>query len=211
MYFFRFRSFGNSDIIIRMKNFAGVIFILIFFTFVLSGCNSLGRQENDPDDDIREYGNQSETESVKLPDGWTYETEITNEGSRSEGSVNHLFFRYKEIPAVFNRIIIGGSVFEYRPLVHIWDNSGYIRTASACKIVISDEDMITADELKQGWYESDNCILKMGTPPAWIHVEAGKLEAFVSPDKFSELTAFYSLSSLENSGMLMLAPVNSDE
>ncbi len=194
-----------------MKNFAGFIFIFVFFTFVLSGCSSLGKQENDSVVDVQECDNQNESATVKLPDGWAYETEITHEGSRSEGSVSRLFFRYSEIPAVFSRIIINGAIFDYHPIVHLWDNSGYIRTSSECKIVISDEVMITAAELKHGWYKSEDCIMKRGTPPGWIHVEADNLEAFVSPEKITELAAFYNLGSLKNSGLLMPAAITPDE
>ena len=39
------------------------------------------------------------------------EIEITHEGSRSEGSVSRLFYRYTEIPPVFERINIEGHRF----------------------------------------------------------------------------------------------------
>ncbi|MDC7227404.1 MAG: hypothetical protein PQJ61_11635 [Spirochaetales bacterium] len=171
-----------------MRDKAVYILTFVFLTSIISGCNSLGKPE---EASTQAQAEQASTESEKvLPYGWSHETEITNPGSRSEGSISRLFFRYTEVPPVFDIIIIDGFVFTYQPMIQLWDASGYIETGSSIAPA-SVEDALTRNELKRGWYLSPNDEIKTCTPAEWIWVSAGGIEARISPDYLDDFISFY--------------------
>ena len=163
---------------------------MVFFTIVIFSCSSLGKTEqNEADSDALE----STAESVlTLPEGWNYETEITHEGSRSEGSISRLFYRYNEILPVFDKIIIGDIVFEYKPIVNIWDNTGYLQTGKTSDRPES-SGSVSKSELESGWYLSHEADIKTGTPSDWVWIADEVVEARISPEKINDFAVIFAL------------------
>lgn len=192
-----------------MKRKAVIILTVFYFTSVIFSCSSLGRQ--DEPQEIKQPETSVSSPANILPSGWKHEVEITHKGSRSEGSVSRLFYRYTEIPAVFECVNIGGSIFEYSPMENIWDNSGYIAAGETVYPELSADILINSGELKRGWYESKAELIKKATPPEWIHVTAEDVGLWISPDKISEMIIIYKLSGIDKSGMLMLKPADNNE
>ena len=177
-----------------MKRKSFFIFSIIFFIICVSGCSSLGKAEADePEQPEKQFASEDQ---VVLPDGWKYETEITHEGSRSEGSVSRLFYRYTEIPSVYERIIISNTVFEYVSMVNAWDNWGYIETGVDEQLPQS-SGAIMQEEIKRGWYLANYFEKKAGTPKNWVWAGSGAFSAWISP---ALLVDFAELHNLKNAG-----------
>jgi len=142
--------------------------------------------------------------SVFPAPGWTYETEITHEGSRSEGSVSRLFYRYNELPAAFNRLIIGGHEFLYITMVNLWDHSGYIYAETELLSPVKNASKpINRSELKNGWYQSGYEIIKSGTPVDWIYAESEIISVWASPENLIDVIDLFALESPSAPGLLM--------
>ncbi|MBI9105907.1 MAG: hypothetical protein JEZ04_04125 [Spirochaetales bacterium] len=135
--------------------------------------------------------------------GWAYETEITNKGSRSEGSVGRLFYRYNELPPVFSRIVIGGNVFTYIPMVNLWDNSGYISAGTEDFSQFgSVSGNINRTELKNGWYQSEPDTQKKGTPKEWVYAESEVISVWVSPESMGGVIELFNLKPTVSPSMI---------
>ncbi len=173
-----------------MKRTSVMIITTILLTVAVFSCASLGRSETG---DAPGEKDASVQNSPVLPDGWSYETEITHEGSRSQGSISRLFYRYNEIPEVFSLIVISGTAFEYAPMNNIWDHSGYILIDASFRFKSDPDQPVTAEDLHNGWYTSDNSQLKAGTPSGWVYVEAPEITAWCAPEKLPEITEIFSL------------------
>ena len=167
----------------------------VFLTSVLSGCSSLGKTESSNTSQPIEPSSAPSAapdRSISLPDGWNLEIEITNEGSRSEGSISRLFYRYIEVPQVFDSIVIGKNIFEYKPMVNLWDEWGYIFAGTSTSSPAS-EGSINQDEMKQGWYQCDYSYKKNGTPSTWVWAGSRKINVWASPDRLNEVAELFSL------------------
>ena len=183
-----------------MKQKTFCILSLVFLIVSISGCSSLGKAEADTPAGPEA---QSVSENVlELPDGWKYETEITHEGSRSEGSVGRLFYRYNEIPAVYNRIVIDDVSFGYIPMVNQWDNRGYVE-AEIPAAQPEYSDAITQEELKRGWYLADYSAKKTGTPKVWVWADSGRLSMWISPSLLNDFAELNNLRSVDSGPQLM--------
>jgi hypothetical protein len=176
-----------------MKRMNLILLHLLLIPFLFISCitvedSSLGGGE------IPSAGNGNSTEKAFPASGWAFETEITNEGSRSEGSVSRLFYRYNELPPAFSRLIICQHVFTYVPMVNIWDDSGWIYSgidSSSAGTQIS--GTINRSELKNGWYQADRQTRKSGTPGDWIFAESEIINVWVSPENIINVIELFSL------------------
>jgi hypothetical protein len=189
-----------------MKRYASTLLSLVFSTLIVFSCSSLGRQEPPVVEESEADVSTAESAPV-MPEGWKYETEITHKGSRSEGSVSRLFYRYNEIPGVFSRVIIGLNSFEYSQMVNLWDNSGYIFTACTGLSAVSGNDPVNSAELKRGWYETADGLIKKATPLEWVFVETENLSLWISPEKICEMISEYNLAPVNRA----IIPVKTDE
>ena len=172
-----------------MKTDRFFLFCLAFAVLITSGCSSLGKKES-PVPEL-------------LPDGWQYEIEITHEGSRSEGSVGRLYYDGNELSPRFDLIAAGRTVFEYIPMVHLWDNSGYRETYVIENEAAETSTEITSDEICTGWYSSDLTRIKKSTPESWVYAESGGKGFRAAPDKLEELADLNDFKSRENADMMI--------
>ena len=145
----------------------------------ISSCSSLGRQEKQTNDSV-----------------WTQEIEITHEGSRSEGSINRLFYNGNEVPGVFSLIYIGNTIYEYKPMINLCDNSGYLKISENAPPPEVQAVEVTSDEICTGWYESDSNYIKKSTPQNWIYAEKDDLKVRLSPEKIEDLIRIYRLTEI---------------
>lgn len=185
-----------------MKYTTGLLLTALFLTIVISSCSSLGKTETADLVESPLTGDLSERKA--LPDGWSYETEIIHEGSRSEGSVSRIFYRYNEIPTVFNRLLIGTEAFEYKAMKNIWDNSGYITNTFGNSLVPEETESISPAEMKRGWYFSSLENIKKGTPSGWIWAEGGEYEIRISPEKIVDFVIMHNMQEISSGPELML-------
>ena len=154
-----------------MNRFAGFLLTIAFFIITVSGCSSLGRQEESSQPES--YNNLSSSPLDKLPDGWSYKTEITHKGSRSEGSIGRLFYRYSELPSAFDSVVISGNRYDYFPMENLWDNSGFIKAETPEPAPEKITNHVAQNELIQGWYLTDEWKIKTGTPSDWFFCAGG--------------------------------------
>jgi hypothetical protein len=168
----------------KMMNLLTTALLITITT--LTGC-----QTNEAEQPLPDRSRNLTEKQVNLPEFWTYEKEITHEGSRSEGLTGRLFYRYKEIPPVFKVIKIGEIVFEYVPMEHLWDDSGYIQKENSVPFpAVLCQQNISSRELKKGWYRIDDG-KKTGTPGNWVRVETDLMNFYAAPDKLTDLAEAY--------------------
>jgi len=186
-----------------MKHKDLLVFLLLLLLLSLFSCTTpaSGEEANLQVPSVSAGNNASPAFPAQ---GWTHETEITHEGSRSEGSVSRLFYRYNELPAVFSRLIIGGHEFLYLPMVNLWDHSGYIyMDVEHASPVKNTSKPINRSELKNGWYQSGYEVIKSGTPVDWIFAESEIISVWASPEKLADVINLFALESLSAQGLMM--------
>lgn len=173
-----------------MNKIKVITILFLYTTLIVFSCSSLGKSESQEKEEISiqtEKENKVDDNSLKLPDGWSQQIEVTNEGTRSEGSIARLLYRYKELPACFELVVIGKSVFEYKPMEVLWDDHGYLYLETINKISIDSDNTTSSEEINQGWYQSSATMqeysTKAGTPTDWIYVKTAQKAYWVSPEK----------------------------
>jgi hypothetical protein len=132
---------------------------------------------------------------------WKYEIEITLPGTKSEGRWGHLYYKDKEIPPVFEQMVVDHTLYMYRIREYAWKFGGYEKQEKAESKITGSAQEIAPAEREKGWYRARQDQRKAGTPSTWIWVKRDKLEAFFDPDK---LDSFIDRHNLHNiSDMLM--------
>jgi len=121
--------------------------------------------------------------AVQKNGNWTYEIETTLPGTKSEGQWGHLYYNGKEVPPVFELMVVNNILYIFRIRELAWKFGGYEKQATAeSKIAESSEKIATA-EMEKGWYQATRDQRKTGTPSTWVWIKRGTLEAFIDPEK----------------------------
>ena len=185
------------DFLMKIKDL--FFLLLILPAFQLLSCTTADTAEKNKVLIPSASGGEQNADEAFPAENWMYRIEKTNEGSRSEGSVSRLFYRYSEIPPVFSKLIIGGHVFEYVPPAELWDSSGYIfRVGEDGGEIPAARETISRTELKNGWYHTDSARIKGGTPKNWIYAETESMSVWISPESISDFVELFSLTALKN-------------
>ncbi|MBN1525399.1 MAG: hypothetical protein JW904_13000 [Spirochaetales bacterium] len=127
---------------------------------------------------------------------WRYEIEIIAPGTRSEGQIGHLYLNDKEIPAVFDSIIIGETEYIFIMREYLWGFGGYKIVDENRKMVSISSHSVAADELQKGYYPAPFLMKKKDTPLEWVWVKRDTLEAFVNPVILPEFIQEFGLTQL---------------
>ena len=160
--------------------------VILLISLIILSCTSV---EDSPAaaDGTLEPDIGTDSAAPSLPDGWIYKVEITNEGTRSEGSIGRLFYRYNELPPVFSRVTMEDKSFIYHTMTALWDDSGYIPSAETFVYPLS-AIAIERRELDRGWYMAEGGRMKTGTPAGWVVAESEGSIYCAAPDKLASLS-----------------------
>ncbi|MBN1798560.1 MAG: hypothetical protein JW822_08275 [Spirochaetales bacterium] len=140
--------------------------------------------------------------AVQKNGSWTYEIETTLPGTKSEGQWGHLYYKGKEVPPVFELMLVNNTLYIYRIRELAWKFGGYEKQATAeSKIVESSEKIATA-EMEKGWYRAARDQWKTGTPSTWIWTKRDELKAFLDPAKMDLFVSHNKLKPLVPGNML---------
>lgn len=118
---------------------------------------------------------------------WNYELEVTHAGTRSEGELGHLYFEKKEVPWVYDEIIIGNDVYTLKLRVNLWDFGGYFKEDGTAEEVRTISAALSEEDKSRGWYEAFHDGKKAHTPDTWIRVKRDDFSAWVDPARLTDL------------------------
>jgi hypothetical protein len=133
---------------------------------------------------------------------WKYEIEITLPGTKSQGQWGHLYYKDKEIPPVFEQMVVDHTLYMYRIREYAWKFGGYEQQEKAESKITGSAEEITPAERERGWYQAQQDQRRAGTPSTWIWVKRDKLEAFLDPEKLDSFIGQHNLKSLSGAGIV---------
>ncbi|MDC7126399.1 MAG: hypothetical protein PQJ46_12580 [Spirochaetales bacterium] len=171
-----------------MKNFFKTILVCFYFTTTILVCFSMGQQDEPQTNAPKQDREKTVDKEQNLPYGWKYEEETTNEGTRSQGKLFRLYYRYSEIQPVFSKVIINNKIYNYKSMDHPWDSYGYLYNNETIGKPSITEHNITSDDLEKGWYESTFYEQKRGTPSEWVFLGRNDISVWIAPEKIESFT-----------------------
>jgi len=125
---------------------------------------------------------------------WSYEVEVTREGSRSEGELGHLFFGERELEAVFDRVIVSGARYDWKQRNNLWDFGGYELQKNTSPVPKGIAPALSSEEQSAGWYEAPFEGYRLKTPDNWVWVSRDAFAAWVDPEHMNDLIETFRFS-----------------
>ncbi len=125
---------------------------------------------------------------------WRHEIVVVNQGTKSEGIRERLYWKGIELPPVFEEIRAFGYVYTFVEGKYPWSRSGY-RYAGRAEGTSDSGPGLSEIDLARGWVASPLTIRRPGTPSYWIAAKRGSEEYWLDPAKAAELARTLGLAS----------------
>jgi hypothetical protein len=131
---------------------------------------------------------------------WQYHIKTDNVGENRGIKWGYLFYKGRELKSYFNIVVIRETRYDFTIKTEESEAGGFWINAKHVTPLLSDDQRISKEEVKRGWYLASLNQRRADTPGDWIWVKRENIEAYMDPRRMYSLISKYKFSRILDGG-----------
>jgi hypothetical protein len=131
---------------------------------------------------------------------WQYHIKTDNVGENRGIKWGYLFYKGRELKSYFNIVVIRETRYDFTIKTEESEAGGFWINAKHVTPLLSDDQRISKEEFKRGWYLAGLNQRRADTPGDWIWVKRENIEAYMDPRRMYSLISKYKFSRILDGG-----------